>query len=168
MKYCSHCGVQLSDDQAYCSSCGAPADNQNQNAQNFTDRVSQQFNDFNNTPNESAGYSAQDIDKNKPFAVLAYLYLLVLVPIFAAKDSAFARFHANQGLTLSIFYTGWILVSRILSVVFAFVWPLFVVLRILDAAVGVTYIVFVVLGIVNAAQGQAKELPLIGGIRILK
>ena len=41
-------------------------------------------------------------------------------------------------------------------------------LRILDAAVGVTYIVFVVLGIVNAAQGQAKELPLIGGIRILK
>ena len=67
MKYCSHCGAQLSDGQAYCSSCGAPADNQNQNAQNFTDRVSQQFNDFNNTPNESAGYSAQDIDKNKPF-----------------------------------------------------------------------------------------------------
>ena len=32
MKYCSHCGAQLSDGQAYCPSCGTPAENQNQNA----------------------------------------------------------------------------------------------------------------------------------------
>ena len=31
-------------------------------------------------------------------AILAYFGILVLIPILAAKDSKFARFHANQGL----------------------------------------------------------------------
>ncbi len=32
--------------------------------------------------------------------ILCYLGILVLIPIFAAKDSKFVRFHANQGLIL--------------------------------------------------------------------
>ncbi|MEI8042594.1 MAG: DUF4339 domain-containing protein [Verrucomicrobiota bacterium] len=38
-----------------------------------------------------------DVDKNKIFAVLAYLGILFLVPLLAAKESRFARYHTNQG-----------------------------------------------------------------------
>ena len=34
-----------------------------------------------------------DVDTNKIFAVLAYLGILVLVPLLAAKESRFARYH---------------------------------------------------------------------------
>ena len=35
-------------------------------------------------------------------------------------------------------------------------------------AVGLVFVVFAVIGIVNAAQGIAKELPLVGKVKILK
>ena len=43
-----------------------------------------------------------DVNANKVMGVLAYLGILVLIPIFAAKGSKFARSHANQGLILLI------------------------------------------------------------------
>lgn len=39
----------------------------------------------------------QDVQANKVMAILAYFGLLVFVPLFAAKESRFARFHTNQG-----------------------------------------------------------------------
>ena len=42
----------------------------------------------------------QDVQANKVMAILAYFGLLVFVPLFAAKESRFARFHTNQGLIL--------------------------------------------------------------------
>jgi hypothetical protein len=41
-----------------------------------------------------------DAANNKGMAVLSYLGALVLIPLFARKDSPFARFHINQGLVL--------------------------------------------------------------------
>jgi len=35
-------------------------------------------------------------------AILAYLTWLVLIPLFAAKESKFARFHCNQGIVLAV------------------------------------------------------------------
>ena len=55
-----------------------------------------------NTPDTTASYSQQDIDQNKIMGILSYFGILVLIPIFAAKESPFARFHANQGLVLLV------------------------------------------------------------------
>ena len=44
----------------------------------------------------------QDVQANKVMAILAYFGLFVLIPLFAAKESPFARFHTNQGLILLI------------------------------------------------------------------
>ena len=52
--------------------------------------------------NQQGAFDSADIEQNKVMAVLAYIGPLVLVPILAAKDSKFAKFHANQGLTLFI------------------------------------------------------------------
>ena len=37
-----------------------------------------------------------------------------------------------------------------------------------NSLVGLAYLIFMIIGIINAAQGQMKELPIIGGIKIIK
>jgi len=90
----------------------------------------------------------KDIQENKIFAVLAYLGILVLVPLLAKKESKFAMFHAKQGLVLLI---GWV-ISWILSFVF------------IGFILDVIMIVFSIWGIVNAASGKYAKLPLIGDL----
>ena len=108
------------------------------------------------------GPNPADVEKNKVFAILAYLGILFLIPLLAAKDSPFAMYHANQGLVL---FLGAIALS-VASAILSFVVP------ILGAIVGlfiwVVPLVFIILGIINAANGQMKPLPLIGGISLIK
>lgn len=100
---------------------------------------------------------SQDIENNKVYAILAYIGILFLVPLLAAKDSPYARFHTNQGLVLFLFgvalgVVGWI--------------P---VLGWLVAIVGsIMAFVFMIMGIINAAQGECKPLPIIGEIELMK
>jgi uncharacterized membrane protein len=121
-----------------------------------------------NTPDTTANYSAADIQNNKVMAVLSYIGILVLVPIFAAKDSPFARFHANQGLILFLAEVIFGVANVILTVIFAFLGPIALLWSIVAFLVYIAFLVLLILGIINAAQGQAKELPLIGKIRILQ
>ena len=39
-----------------------------------------------------------DVQSNKVMAILAYFGILFLIPLLAAKESAYARYHTNQGL----------------------------------------------------------------------
>lgn len=94
----------------------------------------------------------EDIKKNKIYAILAYIGILVVIPIFAAKDSKFARFHANQGLIIFLI--------ELVASIFLKKWLL--------GIIGMILFIFAVMGIIYAVQGKAKELPLIGNIKILK
>ena len=98
--------------------------------------------------------------------ILSYLSLLVLIPIFAAPKSRFARFHANQGLILLI-------LEVVVSVVFfilGFITGLLgigfisIFLGIIHWLLNIAILALSILGIVNAAQGKAKPLPLIGSV----
>jgi len=101
--------------------------------------------------------------------ILAYLGILVLVPIFAAKESPFARFHANQGLILIIAWIAVYIVAAILAVIFAFISTALAFLAgLLTFVVWIGYLAFMILGIINAAKGEMKELPFIGKYRIIK
>lgn len=104
---------------------------------------------------------AKDAADNKVMAILAYLGILFLVPLLAAKESPFARFHANQGLLLFIAGIALYVVYFILLMLVPMVGLIF----------GITFLgilVLMIMGIMNAAQGQMKELPLIGKYRIIK
>lgn len=94
-------------------------------------------------------------------AVLAYIGILFLVPLLAAPQSQFARFHANQGLVLFIVDVIFGIVIRVCAFIPIVGW-------IVSSVLGLIAFVFMVLGIVNAASGKGKELPLIGKIRIIK
>ena len=98
----------------------------------------------------------EDVKENKLMAALAYIGILVLIPIFAAKDSKFARFHANQGLVLFIisFIAGALATAKVLGWLFGIV--------------DFVCLILAIVGIVYAVQGKAKELPVIGNIKLLK
>ncbi len=110
-----------------------------------------------NTADKTDTMNSNDINNNKLFAVLSYIWILFLIPLFLAKDSKFARFHANQGLILFILGT----VIGLLAAIIPFIGFIF---WILDIAV----FVLAVLGIINAVKGQAKELPIVGKYTIIK
>ena len=110
-----------------------------------------------------------DIQQNKVMAVLAYLGILFLVPLLAAPNSPYARFHANQGLVLFLADIACGIVLGILT--FILIWiPVAgaIIASLLSAVVSIGLLVFMVMGIVYAATGRAKELPIIGKLRIIK
>lgn len=121
-------------------------------------------------PDTTSYYSKSDIEGNKLMAVLSYIGILVLVPILAAKDSPFAKYHASQGLNLLIVDVAWCIVSGIVSLIFGLIGVTFlsVLWTIVTWLVGIALFLMMVIGIINAAQGRAKELPFIGGFRILR
>ncbi len=115
----------------------------------------------------SSGYSEKDINEGKPLAAVGYVPIcclpLFLVPMLAAKENAYAQYHARQGAVLYILA----LAGGIASWVFAFVCGMIghglgCVGGIVQFGFGAVILVVMVLGIINALQGQAKELPVIG------
>ena len=153
MLTCKQCGTQVEDGVMNCTNCGAPIEAPVQ--QNQPIDLSEKFNELNNTADTTSEYDAQDIEKNKVMALLAYI--IFLIPLLAAKDSKFARFHTNQGLVL---FLGGIIAS-VVAVIPVIGW-------IIAPIAGLVITVLAVIGIINALNGKAKELPVIGKFKILK
>ncbi|MDR2253716.1 MAG: DUF4870 domain-containing protein [Bifidobacteriaceae bacterium] len=115
-----------------------------------------------------------DVEQNKSYAILAYIGPLVLVPILAAKQSPFARYHANQGLVLFIGELAYTVVQSILlALVFNPLWAsgswgLYSALTGLLSLVWLFPLALAIIGIINAAKGECKPLPVTGNITILK
>ena len=169
MAFCEKCGTAVADDVTFCPSCGNPMAVSAPEQQN-TDQtdVSAKLAALNDTADTTAEFDADDIAGNKAMGILAYIGPLVFVPMFAAKSSKFARFHANQGLTLFIACAAWSILYGILSrIILAISWRLSFVSSLIGL-VSVVFVVLAVLGIVNAANGRAKELPVIGRFTFLK
>ncbi|NQX58537.1 DUF4870 domain-containing protein [Paenibacillus qinlingensis] len=101
-------------------------------------------------------YDSTDIQSNKGMAILAYI--LFFIPLIAAKESKFAWYHANQGLTL---FLSWVIVNVVLGIIPFIGW-------ILQPIANLALVILAVLGIVAAAQGQVKPLPIIGSYTLLK
>jgi len=121
-----------------------------------------------NTKDQTAGYEAEDIEKNKLMAALCYLPILFFLPLVASPQSRFGRFHANQSLVLLIASAVVSVALFILRAVFSLgLTPIFFIFTLLSQAWGLVVLGMVILGIVNTANGKAKELPLIGKWRIL-
>ena len=122
MAFCGKCGQQVNEGVRFCPACGSPMQivaaepNRQQTpppvqptdaesmakATATADALSDKLSGMNKTADLTDQFDKADVEQNKVMAILAYFGILVLIPILAAKDSKFARFHANQGLLLCI------------------------------------------------------------------
>jgi uncharacterized membrane protein len=111
---------------------------------------------------ESLEVDFNDAEKNKAFGILAYI--VFFIPLIAAKDSPFAKYHANQGLALAVTMIVCLTVLTILHFVpfIGFVFDL------LHIPLWLGFMVLLILGIINAAAGKCVPLPVIGGIKLIK
>ncbi|MFA6183843.1 MAG: hypothetical protein WC682_01945 [Parcubacteria group bacterium] len=101
-----------------------------------------------------------DIEQNKLMAIIGYIIpILFFIPLVTdAKNSPFAKFHANQQLVLLI---AAIAVNVVGSIIPFIGW--FIILPLGTIAI----LVFAIMGIINASKGLVKELPMIGGFKII-
>lgn len=182
MAFCTNCGKELNDGAQFCPACGtkkttetnSSTANSNSSSVNDTiNNIGDKFNDFTNTADSTSSFEQSDISDNKIFAILSYFGILFVIGLFAAPNSKFAKFHANQGLVLLISSVILYIVAGILTAILvAITRPIFFIFNPFSglfftiASLGV--LAFTILGIINAATGKAKELPLIGKIKIIK
>lgn len=168
MAFCNKCGAQMSEEDKVCPSCGAAREEKHSEKKkggaDFSDRAQEAIHQFNNTEDTTTQFDPNDIEANKAMGILSYLSWLVIIPLIAAPKSPFARYHANQGLVLAIFST----VVCVLLGALTWIPVVGVVIGIVLGLAGVLFLVLMVLGIVNAANGKAKELPILGKIRLLQ
>ena len=89
-------------------------------------------------------YDEKDVEDNRGYAVLAYFWLLCLVPLLARPTSAYAQFHAKQGVVLA---AAWFVVS-VLQVI-----------PILGQLLALAVFVVNMMAIIKTWNGEAWEIP---------
>ena len=96
---------------------------------------------------------SQEVLEGKAYAILAYLWILCLVPLILKKDNKFALFHARQGLVLFIGE----LVMGLVGIIPVLGW--------LVAFFGtILFGVMSLVGIVQVLQGNFWKMPVAGEI----
>lgn len=164
MAVCSKCGARVDDGATVCPNCGAPMPQGSAG-----DRFREEMRNIGDTAESTAEFTPDDIRENKVVSVFAYIGILFLAPLLAAGKSKFARYHTNQGLVLFLFslvygVATW-LVRWIIGLILP---PVAAVLGVIFNIASLVFLVLAVIGIVNVCNGKAKDLPVIGRIRLLK
>lgn len=172
MANCKKCGFENKDDANFCANCGSriekpaelpPAEpvkeekKEEKNRTEFSEELKERL----------------DIQNNKGYSYCSYLGILVLIPIFMAPNSKFAKFHANQGLVLMIASIAYTIASRVLSAIlgalFSLVSPfLGTAINVVFALPALAFLALAIIGIINVSNGEFKKLPIIGDFEILK
>ena len=171
MAFCKNCGAQVEDGIKFCASCGTPVDQQAAPAQPAVQQA------------QPVLTGEADVQANKGMAALSYLGILLLVPLFARKNSEYCQHHVKQGFTLAAFSLCFSIVYFILNAIISAIFPptlkygfltyyyapsaASVIWSIIGGIISIGIVVVAIIGIVNAATGKKKELPLIGQIPVI-
>ena len=137
--------------------------NENQNQNNINNNQNQ--NNTNNNQNEFVNhtneFTKEQIESGKLMSVLSYLSVLALIPYFTEKNNPYVKFHAKQGMNIFIY-------EAILSALDSFLTP-FTGLFGFVAYLGlVAFAILSIIGLVFALTGEAKEVPFLNKIAIIK
>lgn len=117
----------------------------------------------------AAPVSMEEVKPRKGMAVVAYLGILVFIPLLFARKEPYARFHTNQGLVLWLVNLVCSSLSELLMGQLTAISPVLTI--VVYSVLGVASVLLFVLNIVGlcrAIGGVKKPLPVIGGIRFLK
>lgn len=184
MAFCRNCGNELGEGVQFCANCGTPVEVQAQPAQQAQEPQQAQQTQTEQIPTEqvTVAPAADDVAANKGIAWLAYMGLLLLIPMLAKKDSKYCEYHVRQGVTLCAAAIAYCIAANILLLIIGAVFPGHItygyfysyytnsaVYTLFSVIFSLGYIFFAVIsiiGIVNAATGKEKKLPVFGSIKI--
>lgn len=181
MKNCPNCQAQYDDTMKFCLQCGtelvdAPAEEpapapeaQPQYQQPAYDPAYAQYAQPQyaapapapDPADHTAEFDAEDIEKNKLYAISVYLLgvIGIIIALLAVKDSGFVRFHVRNVLKF------WI-VEILLTVVSAILcWT--VIVPIAAAVCLCIVLVLEIIAFVQACKGKAKDPAIIKSIKFL-
>lgn len=117
--------------------------------------------------NKINDFEPEDIEQNKVISGLAYI--IFFLPLLVCPKSKFGKFHSNQSLLLLIVgLIGNVIITILSSFIAIYSVLLSLFLGLISLAFGITIFVLFIIGLINAFNGRAKELPIIGSLRILK
>ncbi len=108
------------------------------------------------------GTNEQDVirEQDKIMLVLAYLFLLSLIPLLTVKDSDYVKWHAKQGLVLALGLIVWGIAGFVLSNIPVI--GLFLSLGFCAGYLG--YLALIIVGIVKALKPARWEIPIVSTI----
>ena len=176
MAYCRNCGKKLDEHARFCSYCGTQDDlsaaespsPQNSRIRARAQKLQQNSTRYLTVYDTTSSFTKEDIAENRSVALLSYLHVLVLVPLFAMRESRFAQYHAQLGLNLLLYH----LIAEILGVILvsALGWipVLGVFIHILVWLCNLALWGVAIFGIVSAARGKAQELQMLRKFRLFK
>lgn len=110
--------------------------------------------------NDIHQFDPADVERTKVVSALSYLGILFFLPLVVYPDSKYARFHANQSLLCLVLYIALNIVSAVLGWVPLVGW-------LIKGVCWIACMLILLYGMIATLQGQAKELPFIGHIRII-
>ena len=118
-------------------------------------------NNNNELKDYTSNFTKEDIEKGRTMAILCYLSILVLIPYFSKKKNPYVNFHAKQGMNILIYEVMLYAFDNIVSKISPGIGFL--------AYIGILFlIVLSLLAIINVISGEARELPIIEKIKIIK
>lgn len=118
--------------------------------------------------NIKKAFEEKDIEKNKVMAGLGYI--VFFIPMIVMNESKFARFHANQILLLLIPEVAVTVIGTVLStmLIASFSFGLASLISFIMLAFSIVIGVVAIINMIAAFRGEAKRVPLIGHITIIK
>lgn len=118
--------------------------------------------------NAKNAFDAKDIEKNKMMAGLGYI--IFFIPMIVMNESKFARFHANQILLLLIPEVAVSIIGTILSTMLmaSLSFGLAGLIGLITVGFSIAVGVVAIINMIAAFRGEAKRVPFIGHITIIK
>ena len=136
----------------------SPETQTNQNSQMVESKPKEQKEDFKSHTKE---FTKEQIEKGKVMSLLSYLSVLVLIPYFTEKTNPYVKFHAKQGINIFIY-------EAIFAAADAFISPISAFFGFITYVGSLALAVCSIIGLVFVLTDEAKEIPFLDKISIVK
>lgn len=116
-------------------------------------------------------FTKKEVQDGKIMAILSYIGILALIPYFAEKNNKYVIEHAKRGMNLFllevIIGVGLTCLAGFFAITIIFI-GVTILIGLVEWVAGILALIISIIGIVNACNGEVKDLPIIGKIRIIK